>query len=408
MNYLTYLLAGIRNKAGRNLATAFCFAFIAANIFSGQYLTSGAGGSVDQGVSRMGADHLVVPAQYQVFSRGFGPENTFAVVRAEPSTYRIRADIMATVGSVQGVMKMSPQLYVATLREPALSPSPVEIYGIDPATDFTIQPWLQHPLSTPMSPGEVIVGHEIKGDISSQISLSSHTYTVAGRLDPTQSPIDRTIFLRMDDAYALAATEGIVPSSDPRVSYGDINAVLLQGDPGEGSDLVAARIRRAFSPTYITVISRHFSLDPALQEIKDLPRLLTYISLIVVVAALPLISLIAAMVAHERQREIGLIRSMGAKRHVIISLVFAESLILAATGGIFGVGVSLIAFTLISTQIIDSSALHVSFALPTVADIGMMAGVALLVVITLGSISSIYPAYQSSTISPYDAIRKNG
>jgi hypothetical protein len=41
MSYLVFILAGIRNKTGRNLATVFCFAFIAVNIFSGQLLMAG-------------------------------------------------------------------------------------------------------------------------------------------------------------------------------------------------------------------------------------------------------------------------------------------------------------------------------------------------------------------------------
>ena len=40
-------MAGIRNRRGRNFATIFFFAFISANIFSGQYLLAGAMGSAD-------------------------------------------------------------------------------------------------------------------------------------------------------------------------------------------------------------------------------------------------------------------------------------------------------------------------------------------------------------------------
>ena len=69
MAYRAYVIASLRNKPWRNLATAFCFAFIAANILSGQYLIAGAAGSVEQGISRMGADILVVPARYLVFLR---------------------------------------------------------------------------------------------------------------------------------------------------------------------------------------------------------------------------------------------------------------------------------------------------------------------------------------------------
>lgn len=412
MGYTTFLVAGIRNKPGRNFATLFCFAFIAASVFSGQFLIAGAAGGLDRGVSRMGANHLVVPSQYMVFLRGSGPNNTVAIVMAEPSNYRIKADIMEHIGAVQGVSAMSPQLYVSTLDVPELSPVPVNMYGIDPETDFTISPWLQKPLNSPLKPGEVIIGHGIAGDISKQISVGGRTYTIAGRLDPTRSSMDHTIFLRLDDAYALAAARGILAPSAPEISPGDVNAVLIRDSPGEDRDAVGARIKRflASSPRYryISVIGRHFSLDPVARDVQALPGILNLISAFVVIIALPLIALIAAMVAHERQREIGLLKAMGAKRNAIFFFVMAESLVLAAAGGLIGVGSSLLALSLMDAMSVLNSALQVSFRMPAPAEIGAMAGLSLLVVVTLGSLSSLWPAYRSSTMNPYDAIRGEG
>jgi putative ABC transport system permease protein len=409
MDYVTFIVAGIRNKPGRNLATIFCFAFIAANIFSGQFLMAGAAGGVERGVTRMGADHLVVPSQYMVFLRGAGPNNTIAIIIAEPSNYRMKATILEKIGNVPGVSVMSPQLYVSTLNLPELSPEPVAIYGIDPETDFTVSPWLQKPLDNPLKPGEVIVGHEVAGDISARISVVGQTYAIAGRLDPTQSSIDRTIFLRLDDAYALAATKGVFPPSAPRIVPGDVNAVLIRDSPGEDRDVVGTRIRRIFSSSpdykYISVIGRHFTLDPVSEDIRALPSLLSLISAFVVIAALPLIALIAAMVAHERQREIGLLKAMGAKRNVVFFLVITESLVLAVTGGTAGVCASIFALFLMNAQGILNSALQVSFRMPPLMEIGSMAGLALLVVIVIGSMASLWPAYQSSMMNPYEAIR---
>jgi putative ABC transport system permease protein len=260
--------------------------------------------------------------------------------------------------------------------------------------------------------GEVIVGSEITGDVDSRISFFGHSYTIAGRLDPTQSPADRTIFLRLDDAYALAATDGVVPASAPRITPGDVNAVLVRDLPGEDSGSVYTLIKwnlsYTYPSTYVTIIGRHFTLDPVSENIQDIPLLLNSISAIVVVVALPLIALIAAMVTHERQREIGLLMSMGAKRNAIFFLVISESLILSAAGGIIGVAVSIFAFFLMNTRGVLNSSLQVTFAMPSIAEITIMGGIALAVVILIGSISSLWPAYHSSTMNPYEAIRSEG
>jgi putative ABC transport system permease protein len=319
---------------------------------------------------------------------------------------------MEKIGKLPNVSATSPQLYVSTLLLPALSPEPVNIYGIDPVTDFTIQPWLQRPLNNPLKSNEVIVGQGINGDVSTQISVAGRVYTIAGRLDPTQSTVDNTIFLRLDDAYTLATVKGVILPSAPQISPGDVNAVLIRDSAGEDLDIVGTRIKRIFSSSpeykYLSVIGRHFTLDPVAEDIRAIPGLLNAISAFVVIIAFPLIALIAAMVAHERQREIGLLKSMGAKRKVIFFIVIAESLFLATIGGIIGVGVSLVAFLIMNSQGVLNSALQVSFRMPSLMEIGSMAGLALFVVIVIGSVSSLWPAYQSSMMNPYDAIRNEG
>jgi putative ABC transport system permease protein len=407
MHLVTLILAGLRNKPGRNIATIFCFAFIAANIFSAQYLMTGAAVNTEKGISRMGADIMVVPAQYEVFIKGnqMGPATANGIIRVEPSTFRVSNDIMDKIRKVPGISDMSPQLFVVTHAIPELSSSPVNIYGIDPETDFTIQPWLHRPLDKALGPNEVIAGSDIAGEPSSQISVSCQLYTIAGKLDPTQSPVDHSIFLRMDDAYALAAAEESLSPSFSPIGKGVVSAVLVKAGPEADPEMVAARIQQPFPSSYIRVIGRNFALEPVSQEVQGLPNLLNMISGVVVLASLPLIALIAAMVAHERQREIGLLRALGAKRKTIFSLVMAESLVLAAIGGIAGVGACLFTFSLLNTQALLNGALQVTFVTPQLARISQMAGLALLVVIVIGSISSLWPAYQSSRMNPYDAIR---
>ena len=60
----------------------------------------------------------------------------------------------------------------------------------------------------------------------------------------------------------------------------------------------------------------------------------------------------------------------------------------------------LVVFSLLNTQGMLNSALQVTFAMPSVTETGMMGGIALVVVILMGSISSLWPAYRSSTMIP--------
>lgn len=408
MDYPTFILGGIRNKAGRNLGTALCFALIAANIFSGQYLLGGTERSLGQGVSRTGADLLVVPLEYTMFSRGVVSGDSMAIVAVLPSGYRFGSGIMAEIGEIQGVAGVSAQLFVAPVQIPGQSPIPINVYGMDPATDFTIRPWLRNPLPHPLSTGEVLIGHGIRGEVGDTIPISGRTYTVAGLLDETQSEIDQSMFLTMEDAYDLASVEGIIPPGAPQIAAGEVNGVLVQVAPGEDPDIVAFRFNRLCTPVNATVMTRHFSLDPVTQNLQGLPIFLNTLSAIVLMAAFPLIALISAMVAHERQRELGLLRAMGAKRSIIVFLTLAESLVLASIGAAAGIGTSLALLSVLNARALLTSALQVSLRMPTATEVGVSAGVAFLVVIAMAGLASAYPAYRSGTMNPLDAINGDG
>ena len=407
LSIFRFIAANILHKPGRNLATIFCFAFITATLFSAQYLVAGTTGTLDQGASRMGADLIVIPSQYALLIRGnqMGPVSGGTIIRVEPSAMRINASLMDTIRNVPDVSAMSPQIYIATLTVPALSPEPVDVYGIDPVTDFTVMPWLAEPLTKTPGHGEIIVGSAITGDGSLPVQIGENPYTILGRLDPTQSAVDHTIFMTLDDAYAFAAEPGILSPSAPPVRPGSVNAILVQAVQGADPSMVGARIQQPFSSVYLKVLERQTTLKPASTAAQGLPVLLNTIAFVVILAALPLIGLIAAMVAHERRREIGLLLSMGARKNLVFAIVMVESFVLAVAGGLAGVGASLGTFILMTDGRFIQVPFLQGFQVPPATETVMMAAIALGIIILAGSIAALWPAYRSSRMNPYDAIR---
>jgi putative ABC transport system permease protein len=401
-----FVLAGIRHRPGRNLAVIFCFAFIAANLFSAQYLLAGAAGGLDTGASRMGADLLVIPAGYVNLIQGFdmGPVKAGTIIRVEPSTLRMDDTVMDAIGKSPEIAALSPQIYVATLSVPALSPAPVDVYGIDPVTDFAVRPWLKAQLKNQLGRGDVLVGSALGADAGSSIVIGGSSYTVAGKLEPTRSATDQTVFMTLDDAFTLAAVPGVLPATAPALRPGMVNAILLRVEPGRDPALAAARVQQPFSLGQIRVLEKHGALETASQAVRGLPGILTAITLVVIFAAFPLVGLIAAMAAHERQREIGLLLSMGARKKQIFFMVMAESLLLAIAGGIAGVGTCLGIFFLNNGKYLQIPFLQ-GFDVPPAAGIAMMAGITLGIVILVGSLAALWPAWRSSRMNPYDAIR---
>lgn len=408
IGFLTYVLAGIRNRPGRNLAAILCFALLAANVFSGQYLVAGEVASLDRGVGRMGADLLVVPLEYARLLQDADADNTLAIVAVLPSAGGFDGAFLETVAGVAGVAGASPQLYAGTASVPEVAAAPVPVYGIDPATDFTVGPWLRTPLEAPLGPGEALVGHDLGRSPGSVLPIAGRAYRVVGVLDPTRSGIDGSVFLSMDEARSLATTGGVTPPDPAGIGAGAVSAGLVRVAPGADPDQVAFAITRLAAPANLTVIARHFSLDPVSAGLRELPGFLATVSAIVLVAAFPLIAVIAAMVAHERRRELGLLRAMGARSAVVVLLVMAESLALAALGAVAGVAASLGALSVLAANGVLSGALQVSFRQPPATEVAAYAAVTLLVIVAMATLSSAWPAYRVGQMNPFDAIRVEG
>jgi putative ABC transport system permease protein len=117
------------------------------------------------------------------------------------------------------------------------------------------------------------------------------------------------------------------------------------------------------------------------------------VSVFLVVGGVVIMNIMLAVVT-ERTREIGIRKSLGARRSDILNQFLVESAILAGTGGLIGVIISWL------LTIVVKSATPLPMAMPITA---VFLGVGLSVVV--GLFFGIYPAKQASKLDPIVALR---
>lgn len=106
---LAYLVRqNLRRKLFRSIVTIVAIAIVAAILFPTTILGEGVSRSVNLGSERLGADLMVAPPQYSVTHES-------ALVTGQPSKYKMDGSTEELVAQVEGVEKVSPQLYFATL-----------------------------------------------------------------------------------------------------------------------------------------------------------------------------------------------------------------------------------------------------------------------------------------------------
>jgi len=107
------------------------------------------------------------------------------------------------------------------------------------------------------------------------------------------------------------------------------------------------------------------------------------------------------MSVFERTREIGVLRAVGWGRRRVLWLILGEAIAVCLAGGLFGVGLGYLIISTISkrTVFMGASNMHIT------ADLLFQA---FLVVVVMGLLAGLYPAWRAARLMPVEALRYEG
>lgn len=394
--FFRLVIRNLRNRPWRNLAAVLAFAIIAGTLFSAQYLMNGAKESLDSGIDRLGADIMVVPAEYSAAGES-------VLLTGRPTSFYFQDESFAKIAEIPGVAKASPEIFIGTLYGHSCCSGAVQIIAIDPARDFTIASWLQENPGLKMGKDDVIVGNVINGDIGSDLLFYGHTFHILGRMDMTGLPgVDMAVFTRAEDAYVMAAESGKKAAQKLTIPPGMVSAVLVRVEPGVSRDEVAANIRNSVPGT--KTITPDGLMNSISSQLGAITLLLYGSTIAVTTISVPLLGFISAMVAHERRKEVALMRALGAPGSFVFRLMAGESLSLAIIGGLTGITVA--ALLLAMFQDLLAVSLKIPFGVPSLPSILWGAVSSLLLTVAIGGIATLWPTMLVSRSEPWETIRK--
>jgi putative ABC transport system permease protein len=392
--FFLLLVRNLVNRPYRNIATIFTFAFIAAMLFSSQYLMNGAQASLDTGMSRMGADILVVPEEYAAAGQT-------VILSGQPSSFFFEDSNYKKISRIPGVAKASPQIYIATLFASCCA-APLQMIAIDPENDFTIATWLKKNPGVKLGKDDIIIGSAVIQNVGNDLMFYGHTFHVVGILEQTGMGVDNSVFTRFEDAYVMADESELKAVKKLTIPQGMVSAVLVKVEPGTSPAVVAREIQAQIPGT--KTITPNGLLNTVSGQLGAVRRLLNGTTLAVTIVSIPLLAFISAMVAHERRREIALLRALGAAKTYVVRLMLAESFALAVIGGLIGIGAA--AVILVFFQDYIATSLKIPFIIPAPLALLVDGGTAILFCAGIGGIASLYPATLINRSDPYETIRE--
>jgi putative ABC transport system permease protein len=181
--------------------------------------------------------------------------------------------------------------------------------------------------------------HPFHGLTYDEKNQHAETYTVVGLLAPTNTPMDRVIWIPLRGLQTMSG-------HDPRAAT-DVSAVLIQlraPTAGFMLDLMYNKQgnRLTFAYPVGTIIAELFS------KISWFDRVLELVAYLValVAAGSVLASIYNSMSA--RQRDLAILRALGAKRRMIFGAVVSEAAVIGVLGALAGYAIYFVLLTVVA------------------------------------------------------------
>lgn len=337
--------ANIQHKPLRSFFLLLIVFLFSLAVFSGSLFINALSGGVLQVSARMGADIMIVPSGYKT--------NVEAVLlKGEPSTFYLPKDTLEVLKQQPGVLKTTPQLYIATLSASCCS-YPLQIIGIDTASDFLVQPWLRQTLPRTLQDDEALVGYNIVGEAGEKIKFFGKELKIAGRLSKTGMGFDGTVFVNMNTAKKLVQA-GAAKGVQKAVDNSQVSVVMVKVKSGLDPIKVAGIISKNCSNRGIFAMASKSFVNDLADKLYLLAGFIRFSLVGLWVMALVILALSFTTMINERKRELSALRILGARRKQLVQIVLAEAWQLSFSGSLAGtlcgLLVTLISFPLLANR----------------------------------------------------------
>ncbi|MBR6953923.1 MAG: ABC transporter permease [Clostridia bacterium] len=397
MNKLPLPLVNLLRKPGRTLALALLIAFLALAVFGGSVVVLSLRGGLQSLEARLGADIILVPSEAQ---SKVSFQNMF--LQGTTGAFYMDASVLDKALEVEGVEKAAPQTFLASLKADCCSIK-IQVIGIDPALDFTVQPWISRSLSREMGDMDVAVGCKVEADVGETIRVYDQRCKVTARLEPTGTGLDTAVYCNMDTMNTLlrAAEEKGVSH---RIESGDsvISAVYVKVRDGADIDAVNSCLNGHIRK--VTAVRTRSMITGVSDSLAGISRTVTILIAAVWVLAIVILLLTFVLIIRERSREFAVLRLAGASRGMLSRMVLRESALCGLLGGVAGTGLA--ALLLFPFAQLIESALNLPYLMPETGTVLLLAVGTVLLSVGVAALSSVTAAYRLSRVDPGTALRE--
>ena len=397
MNLLRLALKNIEDNAFRSWIVAICAGLVVAFIIGATLVINGSQESMQKVMERLGADITVIPSGNQTIVEQ-------AFLMGVPVDIWMNRDVVDEIAAMEGVAIVSPQLFLSTMRGASCcSVSDMFMVAYDPATDFTVHPWMEDNLGRELKLGEAIGGVYISdSEGRDDILVYGYSIELLGNLEPTGSGLDQSLFFTYETAMDIARLSPMQAERELMINPNAISTALVRLEDTADPFLVAQEIEASI-PGINAITSANLFREQR-ERVDSLVNSVTSLSIIAWVMALVLIGFATSTAISSRTREIGVLRVLGATRTEVIKTLLLESSLLTIGGSLVGIIFAIVVITLFRNLIMNT--LEVPIYIPSMGELLLL--MLIVVGLSLASVflATLIPILRISNQEPSTSIKE--
>lgn len=387
----------IKRKAIRSFGLIFLVMLFSLVLFAGTVFSLSLSSGVSSLSDRLGADIMVVPEGHEVHIDSI-------LLSGEPSDFYLPKNTMDLLKDIEGIDKMSPQTYLATLSASCCS-YPVQIIGIDFDTDFLIKPWLTETLGRELKKGEVIVGNHVSGDNGQKLSFFNQPFNIAGRLEQTGMAFDATVFMTKDTIIELAKAAQRIKEHPLSKDGSLISTVMIKLKPGYDAEKVSYEITHKLSDKGIYAMFSKKFVNSVSANLSIISKYIYATIIGLGVLAIFIISILFSVILHERKKEMAVLRTLGATKSRLRSLIMLEAFIISSVGSVLGTIFGGVIIVIMGPIMIDK--LRIPYLAPSTTFMITVGAITLIIGALTGPLASLYSVIKLSKRDVYVSLRED-
>jgi lipoprotein-releasing system permease protein len=306
--------------------------------------------------------------------------------------------LMSELAATPGIVAVSPSVSGAALALRGDASKAVTLYGIDPEPYVRVTKFDEKIVEGKLllNAGDVVIGTELANDLGvglgDKIRIQtareqSDVFTVRGRFDlGSRGANRRQVYVNFRAGQTLLDLAG-----------GASNIDIAIADVYEANEMAQA-LRQRTDQKIESWIETNNQLFVALSNQTFFTRLIRIF--VAVIVAVGITSVLVVSVV-QKQREIGILRAMGASRGAILRVFLMQGAIIGFVGALGGsvLGTALMAFVSRVLKAPDGSAFVTLRLSPE------LYAVAVAVALVFGVLAAIVPARRAAGLDPAQAIR---